>query len=49
MSLLCQVPLHESPEGVEAIFLCSDSSRMLIPLWRERVASRLRVLSPSQL
>lgn len=39
MSLLCHVPRHDSPDGVTASFLWSDSSWILIPLCRDRVAS----------
>lgn len=49
MSFFCHLPRHVSPDGVMASFVCNSKSRMLIPLYRDSVASRERVLSPNQL
>lgn len=39
--------IYSLPDGVTAILVCSDSSLILIPLWRDSVASRLRVFRPN--
>ena len=39
MSLPCHVPRHDSPDGVTASFFTNDNSWMLMPLWRDSVAS----------
>ena len=50
ISLPCHLPRQTSPVGdVLGSLVCRYSSLMLMPLWRERGASRERVFSPSQL
>lgn len=49
MSLFCQRPLQVSPDGLIDTFVCNWRSSMLMPLKRDRVASRDLVLSPNQL
>lgn len=49
MSFFCQRPRHVSPDGAMANFVCNSKSRILMPLYRESVASRERVFSPNQL
>ena len=52
ISLPCHLPRQTSPVGDPALagsLVCRYSSLMLMPLWRERVASRDRVFRPSQL